>query len=102
VPQYTRRQQQWKNLSVLSVVLWTLQWIGMTPYLFQKILVRFLQPFFLSGLVLAWMMVVDDPIYLAVLISVITVVLLLLIYRFIRETALLKKKKKKSANDDRG
>ena len=51
--------------SVLLTLFTLLEYGATTPYLLQKMFVRFCQPFLVSGIVLAFSMVIESPLYIA-------------------------------------
>jgi Tfp pilus assembly protein PilE len=59
-----------------------LQVLATIPFFFQKMVLRFFQPFFLGGLVLFWQKyIVNKPLYLALFCMVIATIVCYLVYR---------------------
>ena len=61
---------------VLLTALTLLEYGATTPYLLQKMFVRFCQPFLVSAIILAFYMVIDSPLYIALFFLSVTMVVL--------------------------
>jgi hypothetical protein len=79
----------WKELSIVASFLVTLQVVGTFPFFIQKMIVRFVQPFFYGGMVNVFQLVFANTVY-----TVIFVVLLLLIVGYIMYQFMINKKKR--------
>jgi hypothetical protein len=70
-----QRMQRLRHATLLGSMLGVLQYLGTAPFVVQRLFIRFVQPFFFSGLVLLWSLIVSNPIYI-IAASILTVALL--------------------------
>jgi hypothetical protein len=61
-----QRMQRLRHATLLGSMLAVLQHLGTAPFIVQRMFIRFVQPFFFSGLVLLWSLIVSNPIYIIV------------------------------------
>jgi len=59
-----------------------MQALGSLPYFYQRIIIRFVQPVFLSGLTVLWYLAVKNPIYVAVVVGATLFVVFVLYVRY--------------------
>jgi hypothetical protein len=74
------RIQRGRTLRSAASLMLMLQYIGTAPFIMHRLFIRFVQPFFFSGLVILWALVVNDPIYLSVLCVVVAAVAAYAVY----------------------
>uniref|UniRef100_A0A7S3MF64 Uncharacterized protein n=1 Tax=Spumella elongata TaxID=89044 RepID=A0A7S3MF64_9STRA len=75
------RRNRRRNATVFGTILRTLQYMGMAPFLIHRMMIRFVQPFMLTGLALLWQLIVQDVIYIAVAVFCVLVILAYALYR---------------------
>jgi hypothetical protein len=70
--------------AMIGSLMLTLQFAAMTPFEWQKMFLRFVQPFFYGGLVLLGQDIVASPIYIAITAFVLFAVVAFLVYSYYR------------------
>jgi hypothetical protein len=91
----------WARISLLGTVLVLLQNIGALPFLFQRILIRFIQPFLLTGIVVLFMRVIGNSIYIGLACGLIALLIAFIFYQHNKEKV-RKHSPVQPANDDEG
>jgi hypothetical protein len=71
-------------VAMVGSLMFTLQFAAMTPFEWQKMMIRFVQPFFYGGLVLLGRDIVKSPIYIAITAFVLFAIVAFLIYTYYR------------------
>jgi hypothetical protein len=69
-------------IAAIGSLLLTLQIAAMTPFEFQKMIIRFIQPFFYGGLVLLGQDIIKSPMYIAITAAVLFSVAGYLLYQY--------------------
>jgi flagellar basal body-associated protein FliL len=82
--------RNWKECSLVASLLVTLQMVGTFPFFIQKMMVRFVQPFFYGGMVNVFQMVFANIIY-----TIIFILMLILLIVWFGFHFILQKKKQK-------
>jgi hypothetical protein len=77
-----QRMQRLRHATLLGSMLGVLQHLGTAPFVVQRLFIRFVQPFFFSGLVLLWGLVVTNPIYIIVAALLTAALLAYCVYRY--------------------
>jgi hypothetical protein len=74
-----------RGAALVTTVVFLLQILATSPFVLQRLFVRFSQPFFLAGLVYIGSMVFKSPLYISIFSVSIAAVLLYFVYRYLRE-----------------
>ena len=81
------RHQNLRNVTLLTTLLTTLQFMGTAPFIFHRMFVRFVQPFVFTGIVLFWNFIIHDPLYIGVTCAVTALAASFAAYRYYRTLA---------------
>eukprot|EP00597_Dinobryon_sp_UTEXLB2267_P010249 CAMPEP_0170104498 /NCGR_PEP_ID=MMETSP0020_2-20130122/4173_1 /TAXON_ID=98059 /ORGANISM="Dinobryon sp., Strain UTEXLB2267" /LENGTH=1127 /DNA_ID=CAMNT_0010328363 /DNA_START=712 /DNA_END=4092 /DNA_ORIENTATION=+ len=93
----TRHNHRSNNIigisAVFVAVLSLMQYAATAPYMFQRMFVRFCQPFLLSGIIVLFYAVIRSPIYIAIFLAVMVSLVVLVIYNYCYHVSLQSKGK---------
>jgi hypothetical protein len=79
------RHQRLRDVTLLSAMFGTLQYLGTAPFVLHRMFIRFVQPFVLSGLVMLWKGIASNMIYVFVAVAVIACGAAVCAYRYYSE-----------------
>jgi len=74
--------RRWRSFAVVMVGMAILQSLAASPFFLQRMIVRFIQPFVLGGLMLMWVQVSGDPVNLTLFCVILSLFVGVIAYRY--------------------
>ena len=92
----TRYNRSLRQISLLSSLVVALQRVGTAPFLLQRVLVRFTQPLFLTGLIILWYTAGSSPLYISLFVGVIAIGFVVVLYKYYSDVSHVQRRNRSS------
>lgn len=80
--QSQQHRKGWHQVSIIATLLLGLQLMATSPFVLQKVVVRFIQPFMLGGIVLLWNEVSSSPIHISLFVLMLASIVVGIGYKY--------------------
>ena len=77
-----RRYHNLRHITLLTIILGSIQYFGTLPLLLHRLFIRFVQPFVFGGLVLFWAIISSNSLYVALMSLVLGILVAFGVYKY--------------------